>query len=106
MAMTDLVAIDPLIPCCDYLDHSPGPCACSEHEMSSLHPFGHLRLTGGPLTVGIYGWESDQILVSECHEAINQDTGESEWHGFPVGTWDRIQADRVHPENLRKRTRD
>jgi hypothetical protein len=27
-------------PCCTYRDHSPGPCACPEHERSALHPFG------------------------------------------------------------------
>jgi hypothetical protein len=27
-------------PCCDYTDHSPGPCACPEHERSEMHPFG------------------------------------------------------------------
>lgn len=26
--------------CCDYRDHSPGPCACPEHEEDALHPFG------------------------------------------------------------------
>lgn len=26
--------------CCDYRYHSPGPCACDEHEHSALHPFG------------------------------------------------------------------
>lgn len=27
-------------PCCDYRDHSPGPCACPEHKASALHPVG------------------------------------------------------------------
>jgi hypothetical protein len=31
---------DDSIPCCDYTDHSPGPCACPEHPPSVLHPFG------------------------------------------------------------------
>lgn len=31
--------------CCDYSDHSPGPCGCSEHEKSALHPFGNVLST-------------------------------------------------------------
>lgn len=27
------------LPCCDYRDHSPGPCACPKHQQSALHPF-------------------------------------------------------------------
>lgn len=27
-------------PCCDYRDHSPGPCACPEHDQTAMHPFG------------------------------------------------------------------
>lgn len=27
-------------PCCDYRDHSPGPCACPDHDASVIHPLG------------------------------------------------------------------
>lgn len=26
--------------CCDYRDHEQGVCACPEHALSPLHPFG------------------------------------------------------------------
>lgn len=26
--------------CCGWRDHSPGPCACSGHLRSPMHPFG------------------------------------------------------------------
>lgn len=31
---------EPELPCCDYRDHSSGVCACPEHTLSMLHPFG------------------------------------------------------------------
>lgn len=34
------VPSDPSEPCCGFGDHSPGPCACPDHEATALHPFG------------------------------------------------------------------
>lgn len=71
------VSAEDVAPCCDWRDHSAGPCWCNNHDQSEMHPLGAPRYWGVDLhEEGRYSQE-----CQACGAIVKDTKKHDSWHG-------------------------